>query len=200
SQSNRSSAEDERNETDNKSLNCCPGGSRIVFGDKFETAQTRKDINKGLLDEKIIKSYSDNLGDLGFSLLVAPFFELGVSKLLGWSGRILNIGRKQSPTVYSIYDKLDRYLLNDQHPVGSTKAKWFKEALGFTKDNIDDLAKQIVYDAKKAVQTQTTQYGTMFNQTIKITGANGKSINVVFAWIRNNDGVIRLVTAVPTKL
>jgi filamentous hemagglutinin len=42
-------------------------------------------------------------------------------------------------------------------------------------------------------------HGTKYNQVINIIGANGKAIDVTFAWIRNNDGVVRLVTAIPAK-
>jgi uncharacterized Zn-binding protein involved in type VI secretion len=97
----------------------------------------------------------------------------------------------------SVADKLERYLLNPDHPVGGSKAKWFKEALGFTRDNAGDLAKQIVFDESKAVQTQVTQYGTKFNQTIDVLGANGRTIPVKTAWIRGPDGIPKLVTAVP---
>ncbi|MBX9349473.1 hypothetical protein K5M36_20550 [Chromobacterium vaccinii] len=43
------------------------------------------------------------------------------------------------------------------------------------------------------------QHGIKFNQVIPITGANGKVIDVTFGWIRNNDGIVRLTTAIPTK-
>jgi hypothetical protein len=103
-------------------------------------------------------------------------------------------------TRQSVNDKLARYLLNMEHPVGGSKAKWFKKALGFTKDNMDDLAKQIVFDSNKAVQTGITEYGTKFNQTISINGANGKVIDVTFAWMKSvKDDIVRLVTAIPTK-
>jgi hypothetical protein len=101
-------------------------------------------------------------------------------------------------TAESVTDKLQRYLLNPDHPVGGSKAKWFEQALGYTKDNLGDLAKQIVFDPTKAVETGVTQYGTMYNQVITITGANGKQIDVTFAWIKNLDGIVRLVTAIPT--
>ena len=78
------------------------------------------------------------------------------------------------------------------------KAKWFEQALGFTKENLGDLAQQIKFDPAKAVQTGVTEYGTKFNQVIEIVGANGKRIEVTFAWIQNKDGVVRLVTAIPT--
>ena len=99
----------------------------------------------------------------------------------------------------SVVDKLDRYLLNPEHPVGGSKAKWFDEALGFNKSNMDDLANQIVFDPTKAVQTGVTEFGTKYNQVISVTGANGKTIDVTFAWIKNNDGVVRLVTGIPTQ-
>ncbi len=99
----------------------------------------------------------------------------------------------------SVQDKLYHYLLDPEHAVGGAKAKWFREALGFTRENMDDLARQIVFDPARAVQTGVTQHGVKYNQTITITGANGRQIDVLFAWIRNNDGVVRLVTAPPTK-
>jgi hypothetical protein len=71
--------------------------------------------------------------------------------------------------------------------------------LGFTRENQAKLASQIVFDPAKAVETTVTQYGTKYNQVIGIIGANGKAIDVTFAWIRNNDGVVRLVTAIPAK-
>ena len=102
-------------------------------------------------------------------------------------------------TEMSVKDKLYRYLLDPEHPVGGSKAKWFEEALGFTKENLDDLAKQIKFDSAKAIQTRIIPTGIQYNQTIEIIGANGKKIEVVFAWIKNNDDVVRLVTAIPTK-
>lgn len=108
-------------------------------------------------------------------------------------------GRLPASTSESVANKLDRYLLNPDHPVGASKAKWFREALGFTRDNADGLARQIVFDPARAVATNTTQHGQKFEQVIGIQGVNGRVINVTFAWIRNNDGIVRLVTAIPTK-
>lgn len=59
------------------------------------------------------------------------------------------------------------------------------------------------YDGGGAVTVTSygvTQHGTKFNQVIQITGTNGKTIDVTFAWIRNNDGIVRLVTGIPSKL
>ena len=96
-------------------------------------------------------------------------------------------------TQLSVDDKLARYLLNPEHPIGGPKAKWFEEALGFTRSNADDLAKQLTFDPAKAVQTAVTEHGTKFNQIIDVVSANGRTIPVKVAWIRDKDGVVRIV-------
>jgi hypothetical protein len=83
--------------------------------------------------------------------------------------------------------------------VGGSKAKWFEQALGFTRQNSEDLARQLVFDETSAVQTAVTKYGTKFDQTINVVGANGRTIPVTTAWIRGGDGVAKLVTAFPGK-
>jgi hypothetical protein len=99
----------------------------------------------------------------------------------------------------SVKTKLENYLLNPEHPIGAAKAKWFDLALGYNKSNLNDLAKQIIFNEKTAVQTAITEYGTKYNQIISIVGTNGKIIDVEFVWIKNLDGYIRLVTGIPTK-
>lgn len=113
----------------------------------------------------------------------------------------VKVGKANLPatTEMSIKDKLYNYLLDPDHPKGGPKAKWFKEALGFTRENMDDLAKQLVFNPTKAVQTEITEFGTKYNQIISVKGANGRTIDVLTSWIKNEDGVIRIVTAVPTK-
>jgi hypothetical protein len=110
-------------------------------------------------------------------------------------------GAAATATELSVESKLANYLLNPNHAGGgASKAEWFEKALGFNLKNSEELASQVVFDAKKAVQTSVTQYGTKFNQTISIAGANGRTIDVVFGWIRNSsDNVVRLVTAIPAK-
>lgn len=106
---------------------------------------------------------------------------------------------KAPDTKTSVTVKLKTYLLDKTHVKGGSKAKWFEQALGFNQDNMDGLAKQIVFDPDAAIQTKVTEFGVKYNQIIRITGANGKVIDVTFAWIKNNDGIIRLVTVIPTK-
>lgn len=49
------------------------------------------------------------------------------------------------------------------------------------------------------MQTAVTQHGTKFNQVIRVTGANGRVAEVMTEWIKNNDNVVRLITAFPAR-
>ncbi len=134
-------------------------------------------------------------GDGAFSLAT-----MGVGSLVGLADdaarHSASVGKA---TNQSVLDKLGRYLLNDSHPIGGSKSKWFREALGFTKDNIDDLAKQIQFDPNIAKKTQLTDFGQKFTHRTSIIGTNGRTIDVDFVWIIGDDNVPKLVTAVPTK-
>jgi hypothetical protein len=83
--------------------------------------------------------------------------------------------------------------------MGGPRADWFNQALGFTRDNAAELESQLIFDPGKAVQTGVAQFGTTYNRVIPITGANGKTIDVLFGWTRNYDGVAHLMTTIPTK-
>ncbi|HHT0322904.1 TPA: hemagglutinin repeat-containing protein, partial [Raoultella planticola] len=115
------------------------------------------------------------------------------------NGTAINSIKNTVETQSSVEQKLANYLLDKQHPVGGSKAEWFDSALGFNKTNSSELSKQIIFDPAKAVKTTETQFGTKYDQVIPITGTNGRTINVKFGWIKNNDGVVRLVTAIPAK-
>lgn len=100
----------------------------------------------------------------------------------------------------SVKKKVEGYLLNPEHDKGGPKAKWFEEALGFTLKNADDLERQIVFDMTKATFRGDSQWGPTYNQMISITGANGKTIDVLFGWIiRDDSGYPSMTTAIPTK-
>jgi len=124
---------------------------------------------------------------------------LGIGANASAEGGSTDAALNAANTAESVLHKLDTYLLDPTHPRGSTMAVWYERALGFTKQNIGDLAKQIVFDPNTAYETAVTQYGTKYNQIISITGANGKFINIVAAWIELPDGTIKLVTTTPVK-
>jgi hypothetical protein len=47
--------------------------------------------------------------------------------------------------------------------------------------------------------SRSSSFGQQYTQYIPITGANGRVISVQFNWIRNYDGIVRLVGAIPPK-
>ncbi|MCZ2498761.1 hypothetical protein GN316_18515 [Xylophilus sp. Kf1] len=99
----------------------------------------------------------------------------------------------------NLQSKLEGYLLDPAHPQNQTKAIWFQQALGFDKSNWQKLGSQITFNESTAIATKTTQYGQTFEQVIPITGANGKTIDVPFVFMKDNTGTVRLVTGIPTK-
>ena len=101
-------------------------------------------------------------------------------------------------TEESVSRKLDGYLLNPAHEEGGPKARWLKSALGFSSDNADELAKQLVFDESKAMARELTEFGQKYEQTINLVGANEKVIPTQVVWIKNPDNVTRLVTLIPT--
>ena len=96
---------------------------------------------------------------------------------------------------YKVYN----YLLNPDHSKGGPKANWFEQALGFTRENASDLAKQLVFDESQAVRKGLNEHGMLFNQTIYVTGANGRTIPITTGWIIGPDSVPRLTTAFPKR-
>ena len=100
-------------------------------------------------------------------------------------------------TAESVVIKLDRYLLDPEHlnVRGNLtgKAIWFRNNLGFTRHNAGELAKQIKFYRSSARLAELTKHGPKYYQVIKILGMNGKSKNIEFIWIKNVDGVVRLV-------
>jgi hypothetical protein len=114
-------------------------------------------------------------------------------------GQTGKLALKDIVTDGSVRDKLTGYLLNPDHPDGGPKARWFREALGFTLSNMENLARQLKLDFTKVVDSTQIEFGMKYRILHRIIGANGKVIDVLFVWIKYTDGEIRLVTAIPTS-
>ncbi len=99
----------------------------------------------------------------------------------------------------NLQSKLQGYLLDPAHSQNQSKANWFKQALGFDRGNWRELGSQITFNESTAIATKTTQFGQTFEQLISITGVNGRVIEVPFVFIKDNTGVVRLVTGIPAK-
>lgn len=95
-------------------------------------------------------------------------------------------------------EKLTEYALNFEHPTGKEKAKAFKEALGYTKESYTDLKTKILdsFDEKELVYKRKDKYGKRYEQIMQITGPNGKTANVLTAWIKDNDNAEPRLTSI----
>lgn len=82
------------------------------------------------------------------------------------------------------------------------KARAFKEALGYTLDNYQDLIKNISdnFNEKSMVLKGTNKYGNRYELVMRLTGANGKTANVCTGWFKETqDSEPRLTSAYVTK-
>lgn len=80
--------------------------------------------------------------------------------------------------------KLIGYALNMEHPKGHDKAVAFRDALGYTVDNADELKAALLGGLQrwKATARTPTKYGQPFEVKMLLTGPNGKSATVKTGW------------------
>jgi hypothetical protein len=93
-------------------------------------------------------------------------------------------------------EKFTMYALNyekDKH-----KAMAFQLALGYNRSNAEQLISDIMLNAGKyeAVPKGDNGYGMRYEVIITLTGANGKTANVLTAWLDDNKkSELRLISA-----
>jgi hypothetical protein len=98
-------------------------------------------------------------------------------------------------------DKLDRYVLNLEHPKGKDKAVLFKNRLGITLRNKEILENALLEAAMSsdAVVYKQDQYGTQYDIKFLLTTEVGRSL-ILSCWIiRANEDFPRLTNAYPVQ-
>lgn len=100
--------------------------------------------------------------------------------------------------------KTEGYLLNINHPVGGSKAKFMKEVLGYSQDDSKLFHKNIVASliGKSPTKSETTQFGIKHTYHTKIIGKSGKSVSAnVVVIIQKDNGRIthKIITVYPNK-
>lgn len=100
--------------------------------------------------------------------------------------------------------KMQDYLLNLNHPIGKSKAKYFIETLGYSKNDGLLLHKNIVTSiiGKKPIKTVKTPHGLKHEFHTKITGVNGKIVDTKIVTIiqkDNNKIKYKIITVYPNK-
>lgn len=96
---------------------------------------------------------------------------------------------KKSGKIKIADEKFTKYALDyDKNP---NKAKAFKKALGYTKNNYKKLMKDIEANCNKTkmIEKGDNGYGMRYQQVMKLKGPNGKEANVLTAWIDDGDGL-----------
>jgi hypothetical protein len=96
-------------------------------------------------------------------------------------------------------EKLTDYLLNVRHPVGGSKATWFRD-IGYESAN----SAVLEHDLVELVRTsddyfeKDSPFGTKYIVSGSITAPAGKDVNLTTVWIiESNTDRPRLVTAYP---
>lgn len=94
--------------------------------------------------------------------------------------------------------KLVKYALD--YEKAPDKAKAFELALGYTKQNYQELISNINdhLDKSKLVEKGDSGYGMRYEYIMRLKGPNGKEANVLTAWIDDEDD-IRLTSVYVTK-
>ncbi len=94
-------------------------------------------------------------------------------------------------------NKIPKYALNLNHPIGGDKAYMFQRHLGYTQDNYSFLEKQIQEKAltANAVERQPNEYGRIFQVDLEILGNyQGQKETVRTGWIVKPDSNLAQLT------
>lgn len=98
-------------------------------------------------------------------------------------------------------DKLERYVLNPQHPKGKDKAPLFKNRLGITLENKEVLEKALldVAISQEAIIYKQDHYGTQYDIKFLMSTEVSTSL-VISCWIiRTDEDFPRLTNAYPVN-
>ena len=95
--------------------------------------------------------------------------------------------------------KLTAYLLSRAHPVGRSKARFFRQ-LGFDETNVEDLRQSLRKVARRAEidEAEQTPHGTKYAVVGSVHTPDGDSVRVRTVWIiESEEEAPRFVTAYP---
>ena len=128
----------------------------------------------------------------------------------GGFGKTYGVKRRNSVPVNSLGDvryskkKTMGYLLNPNHPIGASKAKFMKEILGYSQEDAKLFHKNVVSAiiVKTPTKSEQTKYGIKHTYNTILQGKNGKSISakvVVVIQKDNKRTTYKIVTVYPDK-
>lgn len=94
------------------------------------------------------------------------------------------MGEERNKTIIVLPEKLREYLLSETHPVGKSKAKFFR-SLGFNETNIEDFIEGLLTIAKseKVEKVISTKYGVKYIIDGIIHTPIGSIVEIRTIWI-----------------
>ena len=100
--------------------------------------------------------------------------------------------------------KTEGYLLNPNHPVGGSKAKFMHDVLGYTQSDGKLFHQKVVKSIqdKKPDKTENTPFGIKHTYHTKLEGKDGKKVSAnVVVVIQKDNGrkTFKIVTVYPDK-
>ncbi|MCI5617914.1 MAG: phage head morphogenesis protein [Ruminococcus sp.] len=184
-----------------------PGG----FGDPYMDCNCRCCLlqrAKWALDDEELKTLQDRAEYFGLdkSQNFQDFKDkyINVVEIIGNHG-IMELARKPLKINIQLFakipkEKFTKYALDQERQ--PNKARAFREALGYTVENYQDLIDNVRnnFDEKQMVFKSEDNYGKRYELVMKLTGANGKKANVCTGWIKEKeDSEPRLTSVYVTK-
>ncbi|MCL1939547.1 MAG: phage minor head protein [Desulfovibrionaceae bacterium] len=87
------------------------------------------------------------------------------------------------------YGKLTKYSLNPEHSRGKDKARVWRSSIGVTQEHADMIHDQVMafLPYAEAVPEYRDGFGERFKVLVPVTGPNGKTVDVVTAWMYDTD-------------
>ena len=128
----------------------------------------------------------------------------------GGFGETEGVKKQNSIPVNSLGDvrynkkKIEGYLLNPNHPIGASKAKFMKDILGYSQEDSRLFHENIVSTiiGKTPVKSERTPYGIKHTYNTVLQGKNEKSFraNIVVVIQKDNKRITyKIVTVYPDK-
>lgn len=94
--------------------------------------------------------------------------------------------------------KLTQYLLNENHPVGQSKARYFLQK-GFSVAQPECLQTALIEHGKnrELVKTTSSHHGTKYEVSCLLSCPDGKERCITSVWLKEGANLLRLITAYP---
>jgi hypothetical protein len=105
-------------------------------------------------------------------------------------------------TAKFVPQKLTKYSMDPTNPRGKDKARVWKAALGMDKRHASQVERQVLEQLKSlpAEKSDVDEFGERFNVFVPVTGPNGRTVDVLSAWIYDRDQKSGTISSKPRMI